>query len=42
MNLLDLSDALLRRTSQFNFQDWLRIFACIILGSYALLLARRK
>ena len=24
MNLLDFSDALLRRTSQFNLQDWLR------------------
>ena len=42
MNLLDFSDALLRRTSQFNFHDWLRVFACIMLGSDTLLLARRK
>jgi hypothetical protein len=42
MNLLDLTNELLRRTGQFTTQDWLRVFACVILGSYALLLARRK
>ncbi len=41
MNPFDLVQEVIRRTSQFNFHDWLLTFACIILASYALLISRR-
>ena len=41
MNLLDFIENFMRRTSQFTFNDWLLVFACFVLASYTLLLARR-
>jgi hypothetical protein len=41
MNLLNFTEALIRRSSQFSISDWMLVFSCVILGTYALLLARR-
>jgi hypothetical protein len=41
MNLFDVVQSLIERTSQMTAHQWLLTSACVILGCYALLVSRR-